>query len=231
MKKQIWISAVVTLLLLLSPAISHAQDKAPKSDGKEEKNNTRQEDEKERSYKVRPFRIGVKIGAPNLIGGNLEYVLPMLGRRVAVNADYSKLKSEWIQPEDEGADAEDKINVTYLDLGLNYYLFKPGKGLYAGVSYSTIKADATTPFEDGTDYIKEEHSSINVKLGAKLGGLFYFRPEIGYSFDPLPNTYEVHTVYNDGTEERATQGWDAEGTPAELLFKGLMFNIGFGFAF
>ena len=88
---------------------------------------------------MRPFRIGVKIGAPNLIGGNLEYVLPMLGRRVAVNADYSKLKSEWIQPEDEGADAEDKINVTYLDLGLNYYLFKPGKGLYAGVSYSTIK--------------------------------------------------------------------------------------------
>lgn len=228
MKNKFLMSSLIALLLIGSTTISQAQDTRPESDKKTNRDLPREAEEKERTYKVRPFRIGVKVGAPNLIGGNLEYVLPMLGRRVALNADYSNLKSEWLLSQDQ---LDESIQVEYLDLGLNFYLFKPGKGLYAGVSYGTIKAEATRMEQDGTGYINEEHSSFNVKLGAKLGGLFYFRPEVGYSFSPLPASYEVHKVYNDGTQERTIEDWDTEGSPAELLFKGLMFNIGFGFAF
>ncbi len=49
----------------------------------------------ERDYKLRPFRIGAKVGFPNLIGGNIEYVTPLLNRRLAVSVDYSNLNSEW----------------------------------------------------------------------------------------------------------------------------------------
>lgn len=31
--------------------------------------------------------------------------------------------------------------------------------------------------------------------------------------------------------ETVTLSWDMDGTPAELLYKGLIFNIGLGFAF
>lgn len=184
------------------------------------------------SLKVRPFRIGVKIGFPNLIGGNLEYVTPILDMKLSVNLDYSNVKSDWLTGDGEAEqETQDKINFTYLDLGMNYYFFKPGKGLYGGVSYNHIKAEATSEYSDSVEYIKEDQSSFNVKLGAKLGGLFYFRPEIGYSFSPLPKKYDVLTVYDDGTQETRTDDWSDLDGPANLLFQGLMANIGFGFAF
>ena len=186
--------------------------------------------ENNKTYKVRPFRIGVKIGFPNIIGGNVEYVTPLLEKRLALNVDYSTLKSEWLLGSGD-TEGDMKIDFTYLDFGLNYYFFKPGRGLYGGVSYNNIKAKSTTEDSESIEYIDEKHSSFNVKLGAKLGGLFYFRPEVGYSFSPLPKEYEVLIVYDDGTRETRTDDWsDFEG-PADILFKGLMFNIGFGFAF
>ncbi len=210
---------MLTAILLLSPTAGIAQDTAVHLD-------------EEDSFKIRPFRIGVKIGFPNLIGGNLEYVTPLLGEKLALNADYSMLKSDWLlTSEDMEEDSQDEINYTYLDLGLNYYFFKPGKGLYAGISYSTIKAESTVENMESVKYIEEKHNSFNVKLGAKLGGLFYFRPEVGYSFDPLPKKYDVLTIYNDGTQEIRTDDWSELEGPADLLFQGLMANVGFGFAF
>lgn len=219
MKYKFWILSVFTTFLLLSSNIGLAQDLANDS-------------EEQEVIKVRPFRVGLKLGFPNVIGGNLEYVTPLLSKKLAVNADYSMINSDWLlKGEDTGEDNQDKVDYTYLDLGLNYYFFKPGKGLYGGVSYSTIKAEATTADSESVEYIKESHSSLNVKLGAKLGGLFYFRPEIGYSFNPLPKSYDVLTIYNDGTTETRTDDWsDAEG-PADILFKGLIANFGLGFAF
>lgn len=218
MKNKFWSFAVLTAILLLSPSAGIAQDTAVHLD--------------EDSFKIRPFRIGVKIGFPNLIGGNLEYVTPLLGKKLASNADYSMLKSDWLlTSEDMEEDSQDEINYTYLDLGLNYYFFKPGKGLYAGISYSTIKAESTVENMESVKYIEEKHNSFNVKLGAKLGGLFYFRPEVGYSFDPLPKKYDVLTIYNDGTQEIRTDDWSELEGPADLLFQGLMANVGFGFAF
>ena len=230
MKQRLFQFLGIFLLYVLFPSPVAAQHQEHFSTRYTEENLEFQR-QQERVYKVRPFRIGVKIGAPNLVGGNLEYVLPMLGRRVALNADYSRIKSEWFVSEDDSNEPEDNLNISYLDLGLNYYFFRPGKGLYAGVSYSTLKADATIHLDERTDYIDEKHSSFNVKLGAKLGGLFYFRPEVGYSFNSLPEIYEIRSEYHGGGTETEIQDWEVEGSPAELLFKGLIFNIGFGFAF
>lgn len=187
-----------------------------------------------REKKLRPFRIGAKIGFPNLIGGNLEYVTPLLNNKLAVNLDYSMMKSDWLIEEEGEADAsgeKDEVNFTYIEGGLNYYFFKPGRGLYGGVSYGNIKIEGTLHNEDSRVIIDASHGSMNLKLGAKLGGLFYFRPEVGYSFSPLPDHVEATKVYNDGSRETMRQEFDTDVSPYNLLFSGLIANIGFGFAF
>ncbi len=74
------------------------------------------------------------------------------------------------------------------------------------------------------------HNSFNVKLGAKLGGLFYFRPEVGYSFNSLPTSYNVEFVENNGERSVFEEEIDREGFP-KVLFSGFIANIGLGFAF
>lgn len=191
----------------------------------------------ERGYKVRPIRLGLKIGFPNLVGGNLEYVTPLFGDKLAVNLDYSSVKSDWFMSEDEESDMTEttELNFSYLEGGINYYLFKAGKGLYAGASYGTMKFEGQTSVykdeKDGTGSIDFSHATLNVKLGAKLGGLFYFRPEIGYSFSSLPKTIDYQVNYEDGSTETETYDFSEEVASADILFKGLIANIGFGFAF
>ena len=191
----------------------------------------------ERDYKVRPIRLGVKIGFPNLIGGNVEYVTPLLDDKLAVNFDYSMLKMGWfISEEDYMDDPENTdLNLSYFEGGINYYFFKAGKGLYGNLSYGVIKVDGTTDVTSdgrpGVGYLNVSHGSVNVKLGAKLGGLFYFRPEIGYAFNSLPKAVEYEVKYEDGTTEKDFYDFTEEVASAEILFKGFMANIGFGFAF
>jgi len=189
--------------------------------------NEKQTEEK----KVRPFRIGAKLGFPNIIGGNLEYVTPLLNDKVALNLDYSMIKSNWLGFEEEAEAENNELEITYIEGGLNYYFFKPGRGLYGGLSYGNIKAEGTIVYEDFRDIIDFSHSSMNLKLGAKLGGLFYFRPEVGYSFSPLPETIDTTRVYNDGSSETRPISFDTDGTPYALFFSGFMANIGIGFAF
>lgn len=189
------------------------------------------EDLEERNYKVRPVRLGLKLGFPNMVGGNVEYVTPLLNDRLAVSLDYSSIKSDWFLSEEDETD----INYSYMEGGLNYYFFKAGKGLYGGVSYNQLNFDGETTVEKegmtGTGSVDYNHNSFNIKLGAKLGGLFYFRPEIGYSFSSLPKTIEYQAQYPDGTTEQETFDFSEELASADILFKGLMVNIGFGFAF
>ncbi len=204
-----------------------------------------EEKETKREKKVRPVRLGVKVGFPNLIGGNLEYVTPLMNKKLALNLDYSYLNSDWVETQEVntgqdygyGDEQNSKLNFKYIEGGLNYYFFKPGRGLYGGISYGMINLTGTTTVEDednfqrsGTGIVDVSHSSFNVKLGAKLGGLFYFRPEAGYSFSPLPKSYDLEVVFDDGTRKTQTEEFETEG-PVNLLFSGLMFNLGFGFAF
>lgn len=191
---------------------------------------------KERNYKLRPVRIGIKLGFPNIVGGNLEYVTPLLNDRLASSVDYSTIKSDWFMSEDETATETTDMNFSYLEGGLNYYFFKAGKGLYGGVNYYIFRIEANTFDEnengqEGTGRIDYKNSSFSVKLGAKLGGLFYFRPEIGYSFTSLPQTIDYKTTYPDGTTENEIYDLVEELGVPDVFLKGFMANIGIGFAF
>ncbi|MGJ8592545.1 MAG: hypothetical protein ACSHXF_08350 [Aquaticitalea sp.] len=187
---------------------------------------------------VKPIRIGAKLGLPNLISLNLEYVVPVLDHRLAVTGDFSKIKSSSILKIVGSDDDEDlDMSFTYYEGGLNYYIFKPGKGLYAGMSISNFKFngvlfdhfDATTENEEvyADGHIDYKQTSFNIKFGAKLGGLFYFRPEVGYAFNAFPSTIPIRGTYDDGT----TVTEDYETYVNDAIPKGLIFNIGFGFSF
>lgn len=183
--------------------------------------------------KVKPFRIGVKLGFPNLLGGNVEYVTPLLNHRLSVALDYSSLSEksidQWITLEDE------TFKVTYFEGGINYYFFKPGRGLYGGVSYGKLDAEYTIAnveseldpgLNNGTGFRNLSHSTMNVKLGAKWGGTVYFRPEIGYSFVKLPEEVELKVSFPDGSTEV-----QREELPVDEFNKGFIFNIGLGLSF
>lgn len=189
---------------------------------------------------VRPFRIGVKSGIPNLLSGNIEYVLPVLNRKIAVSADYSKIS---LNAGDFGFEAEDGSEIMeqefdYLEGGINYYFFKPGKGLYAGVSYSNYNLKGNLPdfAENGNGemvdgYIDFSNNSINLKAGAKWGGFFYFRPEIGYALNPFPSRLPVRVEFEDGTSEDRELDLSADSGLLDLIYNGMIFNIGIGFSF
>ncbi len=189
---------------------------------------------------VRPFRIGVKSGIPNLLSGNIEYVLPVLNRKIAVSGDYSKIN---LNAGDFGFEAEDGSEIMeqeydYLEAGINYYFFKPGKGLYAGVSYADYNLNGNIPNyaenENGAmgdGYLDFSNNSINLKAGAKWGGFFYFRPEVGYAFNPFPSSMPIRVEYEDGTTENQELDLDADSGFLDLIYKGLILNIGLGFSF
>lgn len=225
---------ILTLLIFLGFAANGAaQDSAPEGFFQEDEPN------------VRSIRIGAKIGYPNLVGGNLEYVTPLLNKKLAVNVDYSTIKSEWIlnllgeeSSTSEGGETS-SFTYNYIEGGINYYFFKPGRGLYGGISYGVLKLNGLLKdffendnYSPGDAIVDFSHSSINVKLGAKMGGLFYFRPEIGYSFNPIPNSIDMDVVYEDGSRETRTEElYDPAASPGNLLSQGFIANIGLGFAF
>ena len=62
---------------------------------------------------------------------------------------------------------------------------------------------------------------VNIKIGAKLGNGFYFRPEIGFAAGG-GGTYEV--TYDDA--DATVVEYAAPG-----VFGGVVFNLGFGVAF
>ncbi|HEY9168635.1 MAG TPA: hypothetical protein VIN72_04035 [Lutibacter sp.] len=170
------------------------------------------------------FRIGVKIGFPNVVGGNIEYVTPLLGKKLAPSIEYSTLPLN-IDP--------DELKFTYFQVGLNYYFFKEGKGLYGNVNYGILDGELTlneveSNFDDnkvGTAFVNVSNKSIGLKLGAKLGKVLYFRPEIGYAFTSLDEVLKVNVKFPDGSSENQNE------TMPDILTKGYLVNIGFGFAF
>ncbi|SHG68729.1 hypothetical protein SAMN05444483_12219 [Salegentibacter echinorum] len=189
---------------------------------------------------VRHFRIGVKSGIPNILSANAEYVLPVLNRKFAVSVDYTNLNMD---ADDFGFETEEGAEIMeqkfiYFEGGINYYFFKPGKGLYAGISYSNYSLKGNLPDYDenengspGDGYIDFSNSSMNIKAGAKWGGFFYFRPEVGYAFSPFPSTFPIRVEYEDGSTEYQELDLDADSGFLDMIYDGLTFNIGIGFSF
>ncbi|MFY9445166.1 MAG: hypothetical protein WAP16_03890 [Flavobacteriaceae bacterium] len=84
--------------------------------------------------KSKTFSIGVKVGVPNIISINGEFVLPVLNNRFAPYVDYGSF----------GLDIEDtETTIKYIEYGLNIYMGKKGKGLYVGAGSGTLKNEFT----------------------------------------------------------------------------------------
>ncbi|WP_034917630.1 hypothetical protein [Gillisia sp. CAL575] len=192
-----------------------------------------------KANRIRPFRIGAKLGFPNLVGGNIEYVTPLLRNKIAANADYSSINGSWFSSGDTASDTD--LKFSYFEGGINYYIFKPGKGVYTGINYGNLKfkgseQDVPSDIDEnksGKGFYDFSHSAVNLKLGAKLGGLIYFRSEVGYSLKKFPTSIDRRVDFNDGSSEMQKIEFDSEESPVNIssLISGLIFNIGMGFSF
>lgn len=171
----------------------------------------------------KPLRIGIKLGIPNIITANVEYVTPLLNNRIAIAVDYMSL-SKTID--------DTNINYNNFEIGTNIYLTKKGKGLYAGISYFSFGGEGTFTevefqpdmYEDGVGEIK--FNTLNLKLGVKLGRTFYFRFEAGYGFGDIPEFILVTSKTSNETsleEIPEIPGLNTSGLP--------VFNFGIGFSF
>ena len=176
---------------------------------------------------INPIRIGLKIGTPNILGGNLEFVTPILNNRIALFMDYSGFTIK----EDES-----KIALKYFEAGTNIYFKNTGKGLYSSLSFGKLNLDGNyTDAEtiNGTLYDGKAEGSIsvstlNAKLGAKLGHKFYFRIEAGYGFGDIPQQIEI-TGTETGTGTTKTDYVEVPSDIPGLNEKGyLLFNMGLG---
>jgi hypothetical protein len=172
---------------------------------------------------IKPLRIGIKIGVPNLITANAEYVTPLFGKRLAIAGDYMSF-----------ATTIDDTDITYnnFEAGTNIYFNSTGKGFYIGLSYFSFDGEGdykdvefdNGSIEDGTGTI--DFNTINAKLGVKIGRTFYFRIEAGYSLGDIPKLIQVTS--NSGSQITTEEIPEIPG----ITTSGIpYFNIGFGIGF
>ncbi len=177
---------------------------------------------------IKPFRIGVKVGVPNIVGGNVELVF---FKRLAAYVDYSSYS---------GTFSDVDVSFNHFEIGGNIYFNPTGKGFYGSFSYSSFSLDgsyAGAQTDNGITFTGLATGSlaintINAKLGLKLGRSFYFRTEVGYGFGTIPDTITVTGTVTGGggtTTETGTEPIpDIPGISSSGL---LIFNIGFGIGF
>ena len=137
--------------------------------------------------KSKTISIGVKIGVPNILSLNGEFVLPILNNHIAPFIDYGSFS---LDIENTQADLK------YLEYGLNIYFGNKGKGLYVGAGSGKLTNEFTfndLTFEDngvslkGSATTSLDINALNLKLGFKSGGLIYFRIEAGYGIGTIPD--------------------------------------------
>jgi hypothetical protein len=158
-----------------------------------------------------PFRIGLKIGYPQLAGLNFEYVTPLMNKRLAADIDFSYIP---LKPSN--------TTLTFTNMGLfaDYYFTKEGRGLYGGLGFSRMGFDATKTLSDESKgKANISLNSLGLKIGGKHGKSFYFRWELGYS---LALSSPVFEVVSPTTHESFS---------SPITGSGPIANIGFGFAF
>jgi len=200
-------SFVIAFTLLLCVTIQ-AQDKAKKS--------------------IKPFRLGVKVGVPNIVGGNAELVL---FKRIAAYVDYSSYSGTF-----------SNVDVSFNDFeaGVNIYFKPTGKGFYGSFGYSNFSLDgsyADAQTNSGINFTGLATGSLsintlNTKLGVKMGRSFYMRIEAGYGFGTIPKTITITgTVTGGGTTTTETGTEPIPDIPGISSSGMLLFNIGFGIGF
>ena len=127
-----------------------------------------------------------------------------------------------------------ETDFSYWEVGAHYYLLRNGRNVYVGLSYNSFNSDLTYTDVDsdtgngtgGVGTTSYDFTAVNLKVGGKFGGTFYFRPEIGYAISGGGDDQVViNATFPDRSRETITE--DLPGA----LTGGLLFNIGFGFAF
>tara|TARA_B110000037_G_scaffold20247_1_gene21752 strand:- start:537 stop:1202 length:666 start_codon:yes stop_codon:yes gene_type:complete len=178
---------------------------------------------------VKNLSFGVKVGAPNILSVNGEFVLPILNNHFAPYLDYGSFNL----PIDDNTEA----NMKYLEYGLNFYINKKGKGLYIGAGNGKLTNEFTfenLDFEENGVSLKGKATtnldinSFNFKLGFKTGGLIYVRLEVGYGIGTIPDTLNFTATSGGITETFSEDLPSIPGISSNGLIIG---NIGFGISF
>lgn len=173
-----------------------------------------------KKIKIKPLRIGIRVGVPHLITGNIEYVTPLFDNRLALTMDYITLSKRF---------TDGIFRFDNFEAGANIYFKNTGKGLYGSLTYFSFRSGVGfTDHNFGQGFRSDgradfDFNSFNVKLGAKLGKTIYFRVELGYGIGKIPDSVEViSTTYNLSTLEEipSVAGVSSSGV--------IVFNIGFG---
>ena len=174
---------------------------------------------------IKPLRIGLRIGVPNLVTGNIEYVTPLFDNRLALTVDYLGISRSF---------TDGIFRFDNFEAGVNVYFNNRGKGLYGSVTYLSFRSGVG--FEDYDFYegyrangrADFDFDSFNFKLGAKLGNTIYFRVELGYGFGNIP---DYVTVVGTVDNREVTAREDIPDVFGVSTSGTLVFNIGFGVAF
>ena len=215
-------SSAKKLLLLLALIISNIAS-SQSADSNKVKNND-----------LRPYRIGLKIGTPMVLGLDLEYVTPLWNNRIAPSINFTTVGLK--------IDDETKLEYTAFELGTNIYFNGrgDGRGFYGALSYQNINAKLKqTDYESedgrqftGTATSKITYGGLNTKIGVKVGRKFYFRTELGYSFGSIPTNIVTTGTYN-GMPVTDNQDIKEAIEDTGIISVGGMplFNFGVGFAF
>ena len=182
---------------------------------------------------VKRVAVGVKLGMPNIIGGSLEFILPVMDNHFAPYADLSGF--------DIDPDTETSVGLSYSEFGLNYYLNTKGKGLYFSAGLGNLTTDITfsnqnvsngegISVNDGVGTIQQKISTTNLKLGVKAGKRVYFRFELGYGLGNIPSDVEITaTSVSQGFKEEISEPFpEIPGVSSGGVVIG---NVGFGVAF
>lgn len=175
---------------------------------------------------IKPLRIGAKIGVPSLITASAEYVTPLLNNRVALAIDYFALGREF-----DGTE----IDYTNFEIGTNIYVNPRGKGFYGGISYTSFSSEGTfldvefddANFSTGNGKANIDYNTLNLKVGVKLGRVFYFRMEAGYGFGTIPTEVLVRGIDNPSL----TSIEEIPDIPGISDSGIIYFNLGIGFGF
>ena len=178
--------------------------------------------------KSKTIFIGVKVGAPNILSLNGEFVLPILNNHIAPFIDYGSFS---LDVENTQADLK------YLEYGLNIYFGNKGKGLYVGAGSGKLTNEFTfndLTFEDngvslkGSATTSLDINALNLKLGFKSGGLIYFRIEAGYGIGTIPDRLNFTATSGGITETFSEEIPAIPGIGSNGFAIG---NIGLGVSF
>ena len=178
--------------------------------------------------KSKTISIGVKIGSPNILSLNGEFVLPILNNHIAPFIDYGSFS---LDIENTQADLK------YLEYGLNIYFGNKGKGLYVGAGSGKLTNEFTfndLTFEDngvslkGSATTSLDINALNLKLGFKSGGLIYFRIEAGYGIGTIPDRLNLTATSGGITETFSEEIPAIPGIGSNGFAIG---NIGLGVSF